>query len=803
MKKNTFFVLMLLFCLSVLAQSTINITTSGGSFTGEKWVSITTEVDGGGTQVFGQGNGTQCDGSGLINQDVNLAPGTYYVNCYDQYADGWDGTLISVTAYGMIIGDNGGASPNDGEDNDANGTCEGTPEELEVSFQIVVPSPPSCPPVSSLQVSNVNENSAEFMWATGGSETAWEYALQLASDPTPTSGTAISMSSFVASGLAESTDYTFYVRANCGSEFSVFNSLNFSTTAPQVSNNFISGAIPITPSAEGTGCATAQFTIDFAATDFITTDSGLDGSCNNTDTGKDQFFTWTATTDALNWTDAAPGNPGIVIRDATGVEITCAPTFSPDDPTTLSGWTIGDDLIIQIYDFGTSNSEVAFCLEEFNLPTAPDCAEAPIMPMNNAIDIDASTGTVTFNWTAPSSGGAPTDYEFFLGTESGNLTSIGTLGNNDTTVDINNISANTTYYWQVIPENAGGFASGCPEWTFTTQAVAPPTTIASFNINGCGDFDSVSQAFGIGEVYWVEVIYDGNCDALVMDTGDSTTTGTLDTEIGLYDSNGNLIGSNDDFTGISPFSLFRANALPAGTYYIAASAFNTTFGQPFNVTTTDATDTGTLVFNVYTEVPNDDCGNAEAITLGTEVTGSNTGATDSSITADCFTGNVRDIWYSFVAGVEEEVFIDITSGFQYGVYSDCAGTLVGSCNTNIVTGLTEGDTYYFRITDDGTGTTRTSGAFSFTVSGTALSTGNFDEETNFTYYPNPVKNMLTLNAQKTIENLTMYNMLGQEVIRLTPNTINSEVDMSKLSSGAYFVKVTILGNTETIRIIKQ
>ncbi len=39
------------------AQSIINITTSGGSYATEKWVSITTEVDGGGTQVWGQGDG--------------------------------------------------------------------------------------------------------------------------------------------------------------------------------------------------------------------------------------------------------------------------------------------------------------------------------------------------------------------------------------------------------------------------------------------------------------------------------------------------------------------------------------------------------------------------------------------------------------------------------------------------------------------------------------------------------------------------------------------------------------------------
>ncbi|MFT7386369.1 MAG: hypothetical protein ACI82E_001132, partial [Nonlabens sp.] len=60
------------------AQSTINITTTGGSFATEKWVSITDMADGAGTQIWGQGDGTYGNAQGLINQDIMLAPGTYW-----------------------------------------------------------------------------------------------------------------------------------------------------------------------------------------------------------------------------------------------------------------------------------------------------------------------------------------------------------------------------------------------------------------------------------------------------------------------------------------------------------------------------------------------------------------------------------------------------------------------------------------------------------------------------------------------------------------------------------------------------
>ncbi len=46
-------------------------------------------------------------------------------------------------------------------------------------------------------------------------------------------------------------------------------------------------------------------------------------------------------------------------------------------------------------------------------------------------------------------------------------------------------------------------------------------------------------------------------------------------------------------------------------------------------------------------------------------------------------------------------------------------------------------------------------------------------------------------------------MLGQEVLRTAPNSVNSDVDMSGLQSGTYFVKVMIENTTKTIKVIKK
>jgi hypothetical protein len=73
----------------------------------------------------------------------------------------------------------------------------------------------------------------------------------------------------------------------------------------------------------------------------------------------------------------------------------------------------------------------------------------------------------------------------------------------------------------------------------------------------------------------------------------------------------------------------------------------------------------------------------------------------------------------------------------------------------------------------------------------------------FTYYPNPVKDHLTVRAQTNIKDITVFNMLGQVVLRQSPNTKDGLVDMTVMQSGAYFVQISIGNTVETVRVLKQ
>ncbi len=83
----------------------------------------------------------------------------------------------------------------------------------------------------------------------------------------------------------------------------------------------------------------------------------------------------------------------------------------------------------------------------------------------------------------------------------------------------------------------------------------------------------------------------------------------------------------------------------------------------------------------------------------------------------------------------------------------------------------------------------------------AAGTADFNEK-QFSVYPNPVSNVLNLQAKEAISSVSIFNVLGQEVYNANIDALTSTVDMSNFASGAYFVKVNIGGTEGTVKVIK-
>ncbi|WP_395053586.1 T9SS type A sorting domain-containing protein [Flavobacterium sp.] len=70
-------------------------------------------------------------------------------------------------------------------------------------------------------------------------------------------------------------------------------------------------------------------------------------------------------------------------------------------------------------------------------------------------------------------------------------------------------------------------------------------------------------------------------------------------------------------------------------------------------------------------------------------------------------------------------------------------------------------------------------------------------------YPNPVKDILTVSLNKLITNISIFNVLGQQIITKSINDYESKIDMSRLSSGTYFTKIYSDNLVKTIKVIKE
>jgi hypothetical protein len=150
----------------------------------------------------------------------------------------------------------------------------------------------------------------------------------------------------------------------------------------------------------------------------------------------------------------------------------------------------------------------------------------------------------------------------------------------------------------------------------------------------------------------------------------------------------------------------------------------------------------------------------------------------------------------------------ITDAFVSDLQADAQGTVVwyatladAQAGTNPLaadTLLVQGATYYATQTVD---TCTSVDVFAVTVD-IVLDREGFDIKA-FSFYPNPVKDVLNISYSSEITTVTVFNLLGQKVISQQSNADEVKIDMSSLADGAYIVNVTSGNTVKTIKVIKK
>jgi len=213
---------------------------------------------------------------------------------------------------------------------------------------------------------------------------------------------------------------------------------------------------------------------------------------------------------------------------------------------------------------------------------------------------------------------------------------------------------------------------------------------------------------------------------------------------------------------------------------------------------------------------------AEEVTKSTDANTGSFSANQTSITGRInLTQNIPNtvigesytisFWYKIAPGAEKPVkmwsnFRDDTGGFIGGTTADVIRTNLavnGNAWTKYEETVIAPDTsvkFWFELrTFDNT--TVYWDDFSFFHNATASLKNN--AIVGFAAYPNPVSNgILTISsAGNSLKNITIFNLLGKQVLSSSFSGVQSNVDVSSISAGIYILKVTEAGKTATEKLV--
>lgn len=148
----------------------------------------------------------------------------------------------------------------------------------------------------------------------------------------------------------------------------------------------------------------------------------------------------------------------------------------------------------------------------------------------------------------------------------------------------------------------------------------------------------------------------------------------------------------------------------------------------------------------------------------------------------------------------------IVTSSMNGTILNSAGTAVGASQNNsgntlsFTRTLTPGD-YFLRLTSTSPTNTNYQTPYQFNIT-TTLSTG-YNSFASFTYYPNPVKDILHLD-NISLTKASIYSLLGQLIeTKSFENSTSNTLDLTNLESGIYLIVLENDLEQKTIKVIKE
>ena len=533
-----------------------------------------------------------------------------------------------------------------------------------------------CIAPNPINVTNIGGTDALLDWVANNGEGEWEYVVQLAGTGEPTgNGTVTTSNTVNLNNLNYSTDYEVYVRANCGSDYSVWaGPVNFTTT---IQTQF------------DVDCTAGPTTFFYCYPDsdtnvFVFTST--DGSPLN--------FTINAGEVENAWDE-------LIVYDTDGTTELYNGYGNNGDVSGLTFQSSGDSISFAITSDGVFSCETQGFVP---LDITVACATCENPEASYAIIEDCANGEQFFVDVDVTNLGSATSLDISdnQGSATQNVTATGitTMGPYPNGTDVIITITNTDDVNCTIVSPAQNLPF-CGDTCTTAQPVACGDSITGTTV-GATDIDEPVDFCGTGggaPGVWYE--FTGTGDIVTM----SLCNSTFDTKIQVWEgdcTNLTCVNGNDDACGVQSETVFLSNA--GTTYYVYVFGFGSSTGDyTLDVTCVTPPDAPA----------NDECDTAETVLANADdnctefASGTVFGATASSQANGCNGTADDDVWYTFDAvATDHAITLNNTTGaLSFGIYEgdDCNNLTELYCSpafgnpTVIANGLTVGNSYLVRV----------------------------------------------------------------------------------------------------------
>ncbi len=200
-----------------------------------------------------------------------------------------------------------------------------------------------------------------------------------------------------------------------------------------------------------------------------------------------------------------------------------------------------------------------------------------------------------------------------------------------------------------------------------------------------------------------------------------------------------------------------------------------------------------------------------------ETFANNVGATASPNPPTIYNFNGGDVWFKFTAPANGQLAVVHSdtagdwSSFAFAIYDnysqapDADGIIYitgysAPYDPVIINGLTAGTTYYLRAWDYGNDNF---GVSPFYLREDTTVGINNHESLSFKYYPNPTTDFINVSDDNNIHEISIVNLMGQEVKKSTPESREVSLNIADLKQGIYLMKVKVGDKTSIVKIIKK